>query len=142
MSGFFHHLDLTVTDPEKARPLYDVFLRHAGFTPKGHGKDWAGWGLGDKRYPCITLLQSRGKNAERRHDRYSSGLHHLALRATSREDVDDLHRKLVTMGAKILDAPADYPDYGAGYYALFFADPDGMKLEYVFTPPEAEVRVR
>jgi catechol 2,3-dioxygenase-like lactoylglutathione lyase family enzyme len=137
----FHHLDLSVSDVAAAQPLYAVFLEHCGFTLKSAGEDWAGFGLGDKRYPCITLLQSSGANAKRGHDRYSPGLHHLALRAKSRADVDALYAKLVKLGADILDAPADYPDYGAGYYALFFADPDGMKLEYVFTPPEAEVRV-
>jgi catechol 2,3-dioxygenase-like lactoylglutathione lyase family enzyme len=34
-------------------------------------------------------------------------------------------------GVTILDAPAEYPQYGTGYYAVFFADPDGLKLEYV-----------
>ena len=34
-------------------------------------------------------------------------------------------------GVTILDAPAAYSQYGAGYYAVFFADPDGLKLEYV-----------
>lgn len=141
MSDFFHHLDLTVTDPATSRPLYELFLGHCGFTLKSAGAEWAGFGLADRRYPCITLLQARGENATRRHDRYSSGLHHLALRARSRADVDALHAKLIAFGAAILDAPKEYPDYGKGYYAVFFADPDGMKLEYAFTPPSAEVRI-
>jgi catechol 2,3-dioxygenase-like lactoylglutathione lyase family enzyme len=33
--------------------------------------------------------------------------------------------------ATILDPPTEYPAYGAGYYAVFFADPDGLKLEFV-----------
>ena len=43
---------------------------------------------------------------------------------------------LKDIGAEILDAPADYPQYngGNGYYAVFFADPDGLKLEYAWTP--------
>jgi predicted enzyme related to lactoylglutathione lyase len=41
------------------------------------------------------------------------------------QDVDALYRKLKKFGAEILDPPADYPDYGSGYYAVFFADPDG-----------------
>jgi catechol 2,3-dioxygenase-like lactoylglutathione lyase family enzyme len=141
MTDFFHHLDLSVIDPVKSLPLYELFLGHCGFTLKSAGEDWAGFGLGAKRYPCITLLQARGENAARKHDRYTAGLHHLALRAKSREDVDALYAKLVKFGATILDAPSEYPDYGAGYYAVFFADPDGMKLEYVFTPPGAEARV-
>lgn len=140
-SNFFHHLDLTVSDPVKSRPLYELFLGHCGFTLKNAGATWARFGLGDKRYPCITLLKAKGRNAKRAHDRYSPGLHHLSLQAKSREDVDALYRKLKKFSATILDAPADYPDYGKGYYAVFFADEDGMKLEYAFTPRSAEVRV-
>ncbi|MDP3736754.1 MAG: VOC family protein [Hyphomonadaceae bacterium] len=141
MSNFFHHLDLTVIDPVKSRPLYELFLGHLGFTLKSAGDEWAGFGLSDKRYPCITLLKAKGRNAARKHDRYSSGLHHLSLRAKSKEDVDALYKKLKKFGATILDPPAEYADYGKGYYAVFFADPDGLKLEYAFTPPSAEVRV-
>ena len=47
----------------------------------------------------------------------------------------------MAFGATILDPPAEYPDYGKGYYAVFFADPDGMKLEYAFTPPQRGSRV-
>ena len=68
------------------------------------------------------------------HDRYSPGLHHVAWHAQSRADVDRLHALLVEIGATVLDAPADYPQYGDGYYAVFFADPDGLKLEFVYTP--------
>jgi len=68
----------------------------------------------------------------REHDRYSAGLHHLAWRAESRATVDDLHARLRELNIKVLDAPADYPQYGEGYYAVFFAD--GLKLEFVHFP--------
>ena len=61
MSNFFHHLDLTVSDPVNSRPLYELLLGHCGFTLKSAGEDWAGFGLGDKRYPCITLLKAQGR---------------------------------------------------------------------------------
>jgi hypothetical protein len=46
------------------------------------------------------------------------------------------------IGAAVLHAPADYPEYnnGRGYYAVFFADPDGLKLECVYTPAGADRR--
>jgi glyoxylase I family protein len=141
MSAFLHHIDLTVSDPVKSRPLYELFLGHCGFTLKNAGATWAGFGLGDKRYPAITLLKAKGRGATKKHDRYSPGLHHLALRASSREDVNALFAKLKKAGADILDPPAEYPEYGKGYYAVFFADRDGIKLEYVYTPPGAEKRV-
>jgi lactoylglutathione lyase len=71
---------------------------------------------------------SRGK----RYDRYAPGLHHLAFDAESREDVDGLHLLLRELKAEILDPPAVY--YPPDYYAVFFADPDGLKLELAFTP--------
>ncbi len=141
MSNFFHHIDLTVSDPVASRPLYELFLGHCGFTLKSAGEDWAGFGYANKRYPSIAILKAKGRNAARRHDRYSPGLHHFGLRAKSKADVDALYRKLKTFGADILDPPADYPDYGKGYYAVFFADPDGLKLEYAYTPPAGDVRV-
>jgi len=58
----------------------------------------------------------------------------LAWTAESRDDVDRLHKVLVDIGATVLDAPAEYPRYGHGYYAVFFIDPDGLKLEYVHWP--------
>ena len=46
------------------------------------------------------------------------------------ETLSAAEERLKQSGATILDAPAEYPQYGAGYYAVFFADPDGLKLEY------------
>jgi glyoxylase I family protein len=60
-------------------------------------------------------------------------LHHLAFEAPTPGDVDRCYRQLVALGVQVLEAPAGYPSYGAGYYAVFFADPDGIKLEYAFT---------
>ena len=136
MSGRVHHVDLSVIRLAEAEPLYDLVLSHIGYRrgkryPRGGG-EWDMPGSGES----IGISPTTGPNKDRAHDRYSSGLHHLAWAATSREDVDALHARLVAFGARILDPPAEYPQYnsGRGYYAVFFADPDGLKLEYVFTP--------
>ena len=135
MGARVHHVDLSIRNIAAAEPLYDLVLTHMGYRkgkpyPRGGGE----WDLPDGS--SVGISPTKGENAERMHDRYSSGLHHLAWRAPSREDVDVLYGKLVKFGAAILDAPADYPQYnqGKGYYAVFFADPDGLKLEYVCSP--------
>ena len=83
-----------------------------------------------------TSLQINAAQNRVRHDRYAPGLHHLAWRAGSRDDIDRFYSLLRSIGAQVLDPPADYPQYnaGRGYYAVFFADRDGLKLEYVWTP--------
>jgi catechol 2,3-dioxygenase-like lactoylglutathione lyase family enzyme len=73
----------------------------------------------------------RAARAARPHDRYSAGLHHIAFHAADRADVDRAHGLMEEQGAVILDAPADYPQYGIGYCAVLVADPDGLKLEVV-----------
>lgn len=81
----------------------------------------------------LAIQPARPDEKDRPHSRYAPGLHHLAFRAPSRSAVDALHVRLLELGVTILDAPAEYP-YTPGYYAVFFADPDGIKLEYVFSP--------
>ncbi len=133
--GRLHHVDLTVRDAAVSRPLYDLFLSHAGYTiVDDKGDRGVDWGLGGALYPSVGIRSAEGAGLDQPHNRYAPGLHHLALWAESRADVNALHAKLVAIGATILYAPADYPEYGEGYYAVFFADADGLKLEYVFTP--------
>ena len=67
------------------------------------------------------------------YDRYSVGIHHLAFAAESRAVVDERARWLDDQGATIESGPAEY-SYTPGYYAVFFYDPDGLKLEIVHRP--------
>jgi catechol 2,3-dioxygenase-like lactoylglutathione lyase family enzyme len=138
--GTIHHVDLTVTDPRVSAPLYDMVLSFLGYQRGKVSDDGATeWNHPDDAFLSIGIVKARGSNAGRKHDRYSPGLHHLAWGSDTREDVDALHEKLKAVGADILDPPADYPQYnqGRGYYAVFFADPDGIKLEYAWTPAGA-----
>ncbi|NJO32201.1 MAG: bleomycin resistance protein [Rhodospirillales bacterium] len=134
MRGLVDHVDLTVRNPESSRAFYEAVLGFMGYTHfRSHddGLDFDMPGKGGWR-SSIGIRKASGEGAGRSHDRYSPGLHHLAFDAQSRTDVDRLHQVLIDLGASILDAPADYPQYGASYYAVFFADPDGLKLEFVF----------
>ncbi len=131
MAGWIHHIDITVSDFAVSTPFYERVMPVLDFhriadTPTGEPL-WAG----DRLEVC--LMRARPVS-QRRHDRYSPGLHHLAFGAPTRDAVDRAHRALVALGVEILDPPAQYDEYGEGYYAVFFADPDGIKLEYVFTP--------
>lgn len=135
MRGAIHHLDLTVKDPWASRGFYAAVLGFMGYREVAdheRGFDY------DRDTPdgftSIGIMKAVGPHADQPHDRYSPGLHHVAWTAESRQDVERLHALLLEIGATILDPPADYPRYGDGYYAVFFADPDGLKLEYVFKP--------
>jgi glyoxylase I family protein len=60
---------------------------------------------------------------------YAPGLHHVAFSVETRADVDAAHAAAVEAGAEVLHAPRLWPQYRADYYATFFLDPDGFRLE-------------
>jgi len=126
------HMDLTVNDVPVSLAFYEKVLGKLGFRRVGPGES------SDAIFANgLTSISVRGPSEEQRgarFDRYRVGLHHLALRAARRQDVDQFHAFLLREGLPVLDAPALYPQYGDDYYAVFFPDPDGMKLELVHYP--------
>ena len=129
MRGQMHHLDLTVSDLARSRLFYELVLGFLGYRCVKDSDDVIVWDLTLPDGVCGIAI--RPAHHPREHDRYTVGLHHFAWNAESRQDVDRLHARLAEAGVTILDAPAEYPQYGNGHYAVFFADPDGLKLEYV-----------
>jgi RimJ/RimL family protein N-acetyltransferase/catechol 2,3-dioxygenase-like lactoylglutathione lyase family enzyme len=124
------HVDLTVNDLEASVAFYTAALGRLGFRRAPH----ASYVAFANRHLAIGLRAAGDASRGVGFARTRVGLHHLALRAPDRTAVDDFHRFLVAAGITVLDPPAEYPQYGAGYYAVFFADPDGMKLELVHWP--------
>ena len=129
----FHHIDLSVRDVAASRRVYGPVLEFLGYRCVKDEPDGCEWDLRG-REPFGASLGIRAATRSGLHDRYAPGLHHLAWRASSRDEVDRLHDLLVEHGITVLDPPAHYPQYSGNYYAVFFADPDGIKLELVHAP--------
>lgn len=124
------HLDLTVRSLDHSTHFYGEILGALGFSRVAHDT-YLAWSNG---IMTIALRGAgKGENAAPA-DRARVGLHHLSLRAKTRDDVDRFYHFLVDQGVEILDPPAEYPQYGPNYYAVFFSDPDGIKLEYLHFP--------
>src|SRR5512143_4221119 len=131
MAGWVHHIDITVSDLAVSTAFYERVMPVLDFHRLADTATGEPLWAGDRIEFCLMRAQPASL---RPHDRYSPGLHHLAFGASTRDAVDRAHRELVALGVRILDPPAQYDEYRAGYYAVFFADPDGIKLEHVYTP--------
>ncbi len=132
-----HHLDVVVSSIERSLPFYRDLLGPLGW----HGVSevqgergetiWYLWGPGSS----VGIREAQSER-ERPFDRYEVGLHHIAFEATSRAVVNERAEWLRASVVEIESGPEEYW-YQPGYYAVFFYDPDGLKLEIVHVPGHA-----
>lgn len=119
------HVYVAVRDLDRSEPFYDDVMRLLGFrkgTTPIAGERHAHY---FNRVMQYTIRPARGGV----HDPYAPGLHHLCFRVATRGEVDAVAAALVARGIAAASAPRLYPEYAEDYYATFFTDPDGIRLE-------------
>ena len=128
-----HHVDLVVSSIERSLPFYTELLGPLGFHSVSEVVGERGetiWYLGGPG-TAIGLREAQAESPP--YDRYRIGLHHLAFEVESRAQVDERAEWVVAYGLELESEPQEYA-YIPGYYAVFFYDPDGLKLEIVHVP--------
>lgn len=122
------HIYVAVSDMDRAERFYDAVMKLLGFRkgtkPIKNERHFHYF----NRVTQYTIRPARAGAAP--HDPYSPGLHHVCFRVSTRADVDAVAQGLRALGIAATD-PALYPEYADDYYATFFADPDGIRLEIV-----------
>ncbi len=114
------HISIRVSDYKKSKAFYGKLFEFLGFEISDEYPDTIGWTNGRTRY---WIAAAEGRKKYRIGD---VGLHHYAFELRSRRDVDALQGFLEANGVRIVDPAGEYYD---DYYAVFFLDPDGIKLE-------------
>src|SRR5215210_2528870 len=129
------HLDLVVSSLPRSLGFYSELLKPLGWR-------WVSRVEGERGETIHYLFAANGRasiglreapDGQDQPDRYRIGLHHVAFRARSRRQVDERASWLVKNDIQLESEPQHY-GYSPGYYAVFFYDPDGLKLEIVFRP--------
>jgi len=138
MQPLIDHIQITVKDLSVAEPFYDKLLPLLGFDLAKKGSaviEAHDMHVVEYSHPHLAIAISSPRSAfvdDTIHRRKPGALHHLAFKAESRAEVDRLHLELQAIGAVIVSAPREYPEYTPpGYYALFFKDLEGIKYEIV-----------
>ena len=119
------HIYITVSDMARSQAFYDKVMAVLGFRSNRfeiHGDPHVQY---YNRHFGYVL---RPAHALRSHDPYSPGLHHLCLRVDSVDDVVAVAQALRTAGVDASEAQL-HPGYAPDYWATFFTDPDGVRLE-------------
>ena len=140
MEPTIDHIEVTVRDMATAVPFYDRLLPLLGYDLvhrseavfEEHEKHVVSYEHPRLGFAITSPLRAFADEAINR--RKPGALHHLAFRASSRAEVDRLHEQVKAIGATIVSPPREYPEYTpAGYYAVYFKDPEGIKYEVVCT---------
>jgi catechol 2,3-dioxygenase-like lactoylglutathione lyase family enzyme len=131
-----HHVDLVVSDIDRSLAFYRELLAPLGWhgvsTTPGERDETIHYLYGPGS--SIGLRQAPAPEAGLPVDRYRIGLHHLCLEVEEPRQLEEAASRLRELGARITDGPREFPEYRPGYHAVFFEDPDGIKLELVWTP--------
>jgi catechol 2,3-dioxygenase-like lactoylglutathione lyase family enzyme len=124
------HVILTVSQFDAARAFYARLLPEFGMKVVHDG---------ERLFYCVGARTAIGIEpcdpafAGERFVQQRVGLHHLCLRARSRDDVDRVAALLKEMNATIVRGPME-GTWAPGYYYVLFEDPDGIRLEVNFVP--------
>jgi predicted lactoylglutathione lyase len=121
----FQHVDLRVTDMRVATGFYAKLLPPLGFKRDESSEAW-------------TVFTAAGRPPDQPWFAFTEDKNHrpcanrIAFSAASPEEVDRLAAIAVEAGAKKMSGPRACPEYSASYYAAFFEDPCGNKLEICY----------
>lgn len=138
MKPIIDHIQITVKNLEVAEPFYDKLMPVLGFDLSRKSKGSVAsheFDVVEYFHPLLIFAINSPRAAFKEnniHRRKPGALHHLAFKAASRAEVDQLYLKIKETGANIIDPPKFYPQHGESYYALYFKDLEGIKFEIVY----------
>jgi len=133
MKSFVYHIQINVRDKNKSFPFYKELLGYLDY--KVMFEDEKVLGIGSQNTD-IWLVQTDTKFVENKFHRKNIGLNHISFGVENKENVDRFVQEfLKPKGIKFLyNSPKELPEYGKGYYAVYFEDPDRIKLEVTHKP--------
>lgn len=126
--GFIHHIELYVSNLKNSAEFWGWLLGELGYEPFQEWESGQSWKIGET---YIVFVQTDEKFMDIPYHRSRVGLNHMAFHASSRQQVDDMTRKLKEKDVKILYTDKHPFAGGEGHYAVYFEDPDKIKVELV-----------
>jgi catechol 2,3-dioxygenase-like lactoylglutathione lyase family enzyme len=128
LTGLLHHVEINVSDLARSRAFWAWLLGELGYMLYQDWPEGVSWKLGAT---YLVFVQTPQEHLHRPYHRRGTGLNHLAFHARSREHVDRLTDELRRRDVSILYADQHPHAGGPEHYAVFFEDPDRIKVELV-----------
>lgn len=126
--GLIHHIELYVSNLKTSTKFWGWYLEELGYRSFQKWESGQSWKKGDT---YIVFVQAEERCLDVTYHRCRVGLNHLAFYADSRQHVDDMTEKLKNKGIAILYKKQHPFAGGDDHYAVYFEDPDRIKVELV-----------
>jgi catechol 2,3-dioxygenase-like lactoylglutathione lyase family enzyme len=123
-----HHIEIYCSNLEKSKEFWSWFLDILGYKTYQSWSDGLSLKLGETYFVFVQADMSLG---EFNYNRRNPGLNHMAFHAINREQVDKVTNKLKERKMRILYEDRHPYAGGSNYYAVFFEDPEKIKIELV-----------
>ena len=120
------HIYIAVSDLRRSETFYDHVMRILGFRKNTFTNEGDPHIQYFNRHFGFVLRPARSGHGA--HDPLSPGLHHFCFRVEDAATVDAIASRFAEEGLTC-SPPQPYPEYAPDYYAIFFSDPDGIRLE-------------
>lgn len=127
-AGALHHVEIYVSDLDRSVAFWGWFLERLGYVPYQSWDEGKSWRLGPT---YLVFVQTEGRYRDVAYHRKRTGLNHLAFYAESQAQVDAISEELRARGVRILYEDAHPYAGGPDHYAVYFEDPDRIKVELV-----------
>lgn len=133
MKTDFYHTQINVSDASKSLPFYKDFFSQIGYKIIDESNEHIGVSDGKTSF---WIIETENKYKPNKFHRKNTGINHFAFKVKTKEAVDEfVHEFLKKRGVSTLyGTPRIFSEYKEGYYAVYFEDPDRIKLEIVYIP--------
>lgn len=131
LKGNLYHIQINISNPLISIPFYKEMFSYLDYKIIEQGEDYIGFSNGINDFWFIT---TESKYVINKFHRKNVGLNHISFVLDSKEKVDEFNEKFIKKNNinTLYDSPKSFPNYSKDYYAVFFEDPDRIKIEIAY----------
>ncbi len=133
MKTSVYHIQINVSNAKVSLPFYKKLFSYFEYKIIDESEEHIGASNGTTDF---WIIQTDKKHLDKKYNRKATGLNHISFKVSSKEDVDKFAREFLKKNKikPLYDKAKEFPEYKEGYYAVYFEDPDRIKLEVTYVP--------
>ena len=128
-----YHIQINVSNAKISLPFYKDFFHYFDYKIIDESEEHIGVSNGTTDF---WIIQTESNHLDKKYHRKATGINHISFKVSTKEEVDKFTKEFLTKKGiePLYNTPKEFPEYHENYYAVFFEDPDKIKIEITYTP--------